>query len=199
MSMLKFGGLATALVLVGLACYQSPAGFAADEKTGAVAPATAESGAGWIGLMLEEESDGGAGVKQVFPGGPAAMAGVRVGDKVVGLNKKKLGSAEELIAIVEKLKPGSHSQITIMRGGKSATLGVVIGSLRQFHENYVSEMMRRDPSDPKSGKFPGVSESDMQAEVYRRLMEQNQRLEQMIQDLHKEVKELRSEVRALKK
>ncbi len=195
MSMLKWGGAATVLVLLGLALGQSSTGVAADKEA---TPAAAPS-AGWIGVVLDEKSEGGALVKKVFPGGPAAGAGVRVGDKIVSVGDKKLTSPKMLIEAVEKSKPGSALTITVMRGDNEVQLAAIVGSLREFHESYIHEMMRRDPRDPNSAKFAGVSAKDMNAEMFRRLMEQNQRLEITMQAVLKEVQELRAEVKALKK
>jgi predicted metalloprotease with PDZ domain len=39
------------------------------------------SNVGWIGVMIEENQGHGVRVTGVFPGGPAAMAGVRVGNR----------------------------------------------------------------------------------------------------------------------
>ncbi len=202
MSMLKLSGIVTALVLVGLAYNQSQTGIAADKQAGIAAAAeeaSSKESAGWIGVMLDEDSKAGARVKQVFPGGPAAYAGIREGDVVVSLGDKKLNSTKALIESVEKMKPGTVAKIAVDRKGRMVELGIVIGHLGKFHENYINEMMRRDPNDPDSAKFAGVSESDMNAEMFRRLMEQNHRLETMLHAVHKEVKELRAEVQALKK
>ncbi len=196
MSMLKFSGLAAALVLAGLALSQGPTGVAADKQAAATAD---KPSAGWIGVVLEEKSDGGAVVKKVFPGGPAATAGVRTGDKVVRVGKKQLDSDKALIEAIETTAPGTAVTIGVVRDGDEVELVAVVGSLRKFHQNYIAEMSRRNLHDPNSTKFAGISEKDMNAEMFRRLMEQNQRLEVTMHAVLKEVQELREEVRALKK
>jgi hypothetical protein len=76
---------------------------------------------------------------------------------------------------------------------------VQVDSLAEFRERYINEMMRRDPRHPKYAAHPGISDSDMSAEVVRRLFEQHERMERTLHDVLKELHELRQEVRALKK
>ena len=53
----------------------------------------------------------------------------------------------------------------------------------------------RDPRDPNYAKFHGVSPADMNIEMFRRLFEQNQRLETSLLELRKELQEVRKELK----
>jgi hypothetical protein len=157
------------------------------------------SQAGWIGVVLDEHKGEGVRVKSVFPAGPAAFAGVREGDILVRIGDANLDSTASAEAAIERLVPGRRSLLTIQRRGKTVELKITPDSLADFRQHYLSEMLRRDPRDPRFGQLHGVSEADMSVEVVRRLFEQHQRLETTLIELTKEIDALRKEVRALRK
>jgi membrane-associated protease RseP (regulator of RpoE activity) len=173
---------------------QQPATQAAEGK-----PADAAADRGWIGVMLEDANGQGARVVDVFPGGPAAFARVRGGDVVTKIGGTPVSSAADATTAVERLAPRQQATIVVNRRGKPVELKVQVDSLTDFRERYVNEMMRRDPRHPKYAAHPGISESDMSAEVVRRLFEQHERMERSLHEVLKELHELRQEVRALKK
>jgi hypothetical protein len=149
---------------------------------------------GWIGVVLD-----GVRVKAVFPAGPAAFAGVRERDTLVRIGDANVDSTASAEAAIERLVPGQRSPLTIQRHGKSIELKVTPRNLAEFRQHYISEMMRRDPRDPKFGQLHGVSEADISVEVVRRLFEQHQRLETTLIELTREIEALRKEVRALRR
>ena len=163
-----------------------------------MAAQSASTSAGWIGMMLENHDGQGAKVTAIFPGGPAAMAGLRVEDVVEGVDGSKVSTAEAAISKIEGLKPGSKAKITVLRHGMRLELKTTTGDLKEFHENYIREMMSRDPRDPNYAQFHGISDKDISIEVTRRLFDQNQRLETLLHDVLDEVQALRMEVGALR-
>jgi membrane-associated protease RseP (regulator of RpoE activity) len=173
---------------------QQPATQAAEGK-----PADAAADRGWIGVMLEDANGQGARVVDLFPGGPAAFARVRAGDVVTKIGGTPVSSAADATTAVERLAPRQQATIIVNRRGKPVELKVQVDSLADFRERYVNEMMRRDPRHPKYAAHPGISDSDMSAEVVRRLFEQHERMERSLHEVLKELHELRQEVRALKK
>jgi membrane-associated protease RseP (regulator of RpoE activity) len=154
---------------------------------------------GWIGLMLEDSNGQGAKVVNVFPGGPAAFAGVRAGDVVTRIGGTSVASAAAATTAIEQIAPHQQSAITVERKGRTLELKVPVDSLNDFRGRYINEMVHRDPRHPKYAAHPGISETDMSAEVVRRLFEQHERMERALNELTKEVHELRQEVRALRK
>ena len=92
--------------------------------------------------MIEENHGHGVRVAGVFPGGPAAMAGVRVGDtllRVAGgiLVRPKRPKRPSSSSFLEK--PAS---LTVLRGRQEPQLKVIPESLADFKRDYISEMMR---------------------------------------------------------
>jgi hypothetical protein len=181
---------AAAPLLVSMQASQTGA-----QQTGEQVPL---SNAGFIGVMLEPHN-GGLRVGALFPGGPAAFAGVRVGDQLVRVGGKNVESMQGSALAIQQLVPQQQATLTIQRGGKTLEVKVMPESLAEYQQKSFSEMMRRDPRDPKYSQYFGVSEADMSVELARRNFEQHHRLETKLDELTSEVQALRKEVRALKK
>lgn len=175
----------------------------AEQKTKPASPKegarAAASDAGWVGTMLEEVPGEGVRVVNVFPGGPAAFAGLRTGDVLVKIGETSANSLSVATGAIEKLAPGKQTTLSVKRKGKAFDLKVTAGSLNEFHARYTAEMLRRDPRDPNFHHQHGVSEADMSVELVRRLFEQNHRLELKLQAVLDEVQALRKEVRESRK
>lgn len=177
------------------------AAITADDAARPTPAATAQAAAdlGWIGLTLQPAADGRPAVANVFPGGPAAFAGLQVGDVITDVNGHKVTSAETAANAIESLAPGRPAVIRALRGERALKLTATAGSLRDFHTRYVAEMLRRDPRHPQYAEHHGVSPADLQVELTRRTFEQNQRLEYAIQHLRNEVQQLRQELQSSKR
>lgn len=61
---------------------------------------------------------------EVMPGGPAAAAQMRSGDRVVAISGKSIGTFEEIRTIVLK-HPGEHLEFVVDRSGEKVVLDVV--------------------------------------------------------------------------
>jgi putative serine protease PepD len=65
-------------------------------------------------------------VRSVQSGGPAAKAGMRVGDVIVALDGKAVSSGDALIATVRSHNPGEKVSVTFLRDGKRQTVSVTL-------------------------------------------------------------------------
>ncbi len=157
---------------------------------------SSEADRGWIGLMVEEDAEHAIRVADVFPGGPSAFASIRQGDVLLEVAGTKIRSEKQLAETVEKLKPGQDMVVIVQRGERKRSLKIRVGSLREFHEHYAREMWRRDPRNPNYTESLGVSQADLTVEMFRRLFEQNERLERSLLAVRQEVSELRRELKA---
>ena len=82
------------------------------------------------GAMLGVESDPDADearLNAVLPDSPAAKAGVKVGDVVVGLAGKEIHSFADLVAEVRLHKPGETVEVQVHRGGEVLKLPITLG------------------------------------------------------------------------
>ncbi len=93
---------------------------------------------GYIGATIQDLNDEmaisfglsgrkGAVVANLVPGGPAASAGVRPGDVVVGVNGAPVKNGNELTREVAKAHAGDDIRLDVYRDGKERTLTVRSG------------------------------------------------------------------------
>jgi S1-C subfamily serine protease len=82
-----------------------------------------ESGHAIIGVQLEPAAGAaGARVREVSPGGPAADAGIHVGDVIVAVNGTELKDnepARQVVRIMRDVKPDAKVSVRVSRDGKT--------------------------------------------------------------------------------
>jgi serine protease Do len=90
---------------------------------------------GWLGVSMKEltpEESGKAGVSGalvdgVFPGSPAAKAGIKSGDIITRWNKKLVSGRAELGLQVAWSKIDEKAKVTVQRGGETLEFTVTVG------------------------------------------------------------------------
>lgn len=70
----------------------------------------------------------GAKVMSVQSGSPAEKAGLQVGDVVVAIDDKPVGSQDSLAAYVRSMAAGDKASLVLVRDGKSLTLDVTLAA-----------------------------------------------------------------------
>jgi predicted metalloprotease with PDZ domain len=82
-----------------------------------------EAGHAIIGVQLEPAAGAaGARVREVSPGGPAAEAGIHVGDVIVAVNGTELKDEEparQVVRIMRDVKPDAKVSVRVSRDGKT--------------------------------------------------------------------------------
>jgi S1-C subfamily serine protease len=73
--------------------------------------------------------DHGVFVTDVTDNGPAAKAGVEVGDVIVAINGKEIDDEVSLADMLSTKAPGDNVSVTIYRGDQPMTLKVTLGEL----------------------------------------------------------------------
>ncbi|MGA7978616.1 MAG: PDZ domain-containing protein [Chromatiaceae bacterium] len=102
---------------------------------------------GDLGAALGAPSGQGVLVAEVAKGGPAAKAGIRAGDILIGIGKKKIRGAADVYRALNYFEPGENVDLEIVRAKKTETLAVKLG------ENPDAGMMWHGGSGPH--RFPG--------------------------------------------
>jgi S1-C subfamily serine protease len=102
---------------------------------------------GELGVTHVTESENGLRIVQMQQGGPAERAGLRgpkvtrqqrgpfiterldrsAADVIVAIDGQPVGTAAEFHSVLEAKKPGDTVQLTILRGGQTLTVPVVLG------------------------------------------------------------------------
>lgn len=90
---------------------------------------------GWLGISLVPPAqtdvlaprEPGVVVAGVLGNGPAAKAGVKVGDRILKVNNEQITSTSHLINYVALQAPNSTIQLLVEREGKQQTLNVNVG------------------------------------------------------------------------
>ena len=90
---------------------------------------------GWLGIYLVAPNqddvlkprESGVLVANVSKDGPAAKAGIQIGDKIVKVNEVEITSASHLINYVALQAPNSTVKISVIRADKPVELNVVVG------------------------------------------------------------------------
>jgi len=83
----------------------------------------------WIGINGVDRDDG-VEVTKVIADGPAARAGVRIGDVVTALGERDVTQMAELLTVVRRHDPGEELTITVRRDDDMQTLAVTLGTKR---------------------------------------------------------------------
>lgn len=86
------------------------------------------SGQGYLGIRMEADGGEGIEVTQVVEDSPADRAGLKAGDRIVGMNGRPIESTDSLRAQVEKAGAGSKVAIDVIRKGRSKSLTAKLGS-----------------------------------------------------------------------
>jgi putative serine protease PepD len=71
---------------------------------------------------------GGAQVASTVPGGPAASAGMRIGDVIKTVGGKRISDPSQLSTLISQRKPGDHVTIVVSNGGSTRSLDVTLGT-----------------------------------------------------------------------
>jgi serine protease Do len=88
--------------------------------------ATGKIERGWLGVSVEDH-DEGVLISAVDRVGPAARAGVKVGDEVVAINGSTVSNSRGLIRAVAAVTPGESTRLTVRRDGRTLEFPVVVG------------------------------------------------------------------------
>jgi len=100
-----------------------------------------------IAASLELANVGGALISGVEPGSPAARAGLRQGDVVIGLDGEKLTDSNALRNRIAGTKPGSTVKLEVLRDGRTETLQATLDELKPAR----TERSSRDGESDSSG------------------------------------------------
>ncbi len=109
-------------------------------------PANLPSHYGLVGVRVENRGVDSLYITQVHPEGPAAAAGLRVGDRIVAIPPYKLGTADELSRCVQSFAPGENTHIDILRDNQPKRVQIAITDVGHLYDLMGSEGRRPNPT-----------------------------------------------------
>ncbi|MEX0846316.1 MAG: trypsin-like peptidase domain-containing protein [Ilumatobacteraceae bacterium] len=88
----------------------------------------AELKAGFLGVSIEDRTDGGSGalIVEVSANSPAADAGIEVGDVVVAVDGRPVAGQGGLIAEIRGGGPGTELTLTLLRDGETIDVTAIL-------------------------------------------------------------------------
>jgi len=106
---------------------------------------------GWLGMtVVEEPGKHSAQVVDVYPGGPAAAAGLRSGDRVTTINGRPVDSYLQLLRKISLLAPGTLVRMGVQRGTAA----------REFTARVAERPVRPSPASSPSGLLDSQGDLD---------------------------------------
>ena len=66
-------------------------------------------------------------IDQLAPQGPAAKAGLKVGDVLNKVGDKKIASADDLFKLLPMLKPGDRIRVEVLRDERAVVVTIEVG------------------------------------------------------------------------
>ena len=81
----------------------------------------------YLGVSVVDGQNGGAQVQSVQAGGPAAKAGLQVGDVVTKVGDRAISTSDDLVGAIQSSSVGSTLTLTIQRNGATQTVNVTVG------------------------------------------------------------------------
>src|SRR5215218_9725919 len=82
----------------------------------------------YLGVSTTDSSTPGAVVSSTTPGSPAAQAGIRAGDVIVGVGGDRVREPGDVAAAIQDKRPGERIEVELRRGGDSRTIEVELGN-----------------------------------------------------------------------
>lgn len=112
---------------------------------------------GWLGVSLEEDSQGRVRITLVEKGSPAQEAGLRQGDIILKIDGREVANGEFLAREIRNRRPGEEAKFEIERDGKKKEIKVKLGAYPQEEaqrelERWLPEFLRPMPK-PLSERF----------------------------------------------
>lgn len=165
---------------------------------------------GWLGVYLDEGEPNvqGARITQIYPAGPAARAGLQVGDVITQINKQAITGSADAVMTLREFPPQAQVELAVLRDKDPMNVAVILGSRhnsgyqsfyrgnsqQQYGQQHGQQGQGQQGQDPRfagNDQFNGIPLHAMQMEQDRRNAEQHERIEDEIRLLRAEVQKLR--------
>jgi serine protease Do len=105
-------------------------------------------------LMRYSGVKNGVVVQSVSPNGPAAQAGIQVGDAITSINGKPINTGDELVNEISETAPGTKVKLGVVRDKKPMDITATIGDRNKLWGSRLGlEEEQPDEEAPKESRF----------------------------------------------
>jgi len=120
--------------------------------------------AGYLGVMIADEVEGGVRITQVLPGSPAESAGLREDDVIRRVDRLIIADTEDLLRAIGDVRPGFSVDLRYIRAGKYRLEKVRLANRADADVDEllmnISEFMGSELSSHRSN-YPSVIQHDL--------------------------------------
>lgn len=111
----------------------------------------------------------GVTISEVVDDGPAAKAGLKIGDTITNIDGKPVKNGNDLVADIASRKPGSNVKIGYVRNGKEQTTNVTIADRSRIFASRLGEQEEsNEEAQPTESKL-GITVGNISPEIADRL------------------------------
>src|SRR5947199_8371263 len=108
----------------------------------------------------------GALIGEVTPKSPAEKGGIKTGDVMTAVNRKKVSDARELRLMIGSMAPGTKVQLEVNREGQSKTFNVELAEMPAGVAEEGAEASPEESAQPeKATRFGGVAVADITDDI----------------------------------
>jgi hypothetical protein len=112
-----------------------------------------------IGVTVVERGGMGVRVMAVVPDSPAAQSGIRPGDTILEVEGRSVGTAQQLVALIQQQEPGDTAEFAVIREGREYQVPVRLATREQA---LPARLRRQDGSQDQQGRQFGQSNQPWQ-------------------------------------
>lgn len=97
-----------------------------------------------FGLFLEKKKDDSGvyfHVNRIIPGSPAEKSGIREGDRIIGINKKKIREGIKLYKTIKELAKMDSIELKILRDEKTFIIDIDTKSINEYKPSPIDESL----------------------------------------------------------
>lgn len=111
---------------------------------------------GYAGVILDEDSNPGILVREVVPGGPAELAGLQAGDRIVMLDGQPVKTLADLIARLQTYAAGEDVECDLIRGETVLEAVIALGQRPPPGARRFAEFGPVGESAPREAALPAA-------------------------------------------
>jgi serine protease Do len=154
----------------------------------------------YIGVSIQDLNDqlgsyfgvsAGEGVliTEVSKDSPAEKAGLKAGDVVIGVDRKKVESSEDLQSAITSKKKGDEITVNVLRNKQKLDIKVEVGEDTDgVHALVMPKMPMQLPSMPQFKLFGGSGDDAQSSDAIKELREEIKQLRHELEDLKDKMK-----------